>query len=282
MIVFKNKGLIDLRAVSTFGVSVKATDNPIGFFGTGLKYALAVLLRNNQKVTIWRGNERFDFASRPTDFRGQNINMICMNDVEMGFTLELGKNWEMWMAFRELWCNTIDENGDIFQHKDQYMDMSTYMPEDDTTLITVEGEKFEEIYRNRGEYILLTEPKIVSDEVDVHRGQGGSLFYKGVSVFKLPFPAGYNYNLKIPLMLTEDRTLRYEYQARNAIASLVLESTDEEFIKEFITRGDGSYEHLIDFCNSGGDPEQTFLNVVGKLREDSVDTDQTKIGRAHV
>ena len=37
MIVFENPGEIDVAAISTFGVSVKETDNPIGFFGTGLK-----------------------------------------------------------------------------------------------------------------------------------------------------------------------------------------------------------------------------------------------------
>lgn len=35
MIVFKNKGLIDLRALTTFGVSSKVSENPIGIFGTG-------------------------------------------------------------------------------------------------------------------------------------------------------------------------------------------------------------------------------------------------------
>ena len=48
MIVFENPGEIDIRSISTFGVSVKEGDNPIGFFGTGLKYAIVVLLRTGQ------------------------------------------------------------------------------------------------------------------------------------------------------------------------------------------------------------------------------------------
>jgi len=45
MITFENDGEIDLRAISQFGINVKTGDSPIGFFGTGLKYALAVLMR---------------------------------------------------------------------------------------------------------------------------------------------------------------------------------------------------------------------------------------------
>jgi hypothetical protein len=45
IVVFENPGEIDAAAIRTFGVSVKEGENPIGFFGTGLKYAIAILLR---------------------------------------------------------------------------------------------------------------------------------------------------------------------------------------------------------------------------------------------
>jgi len=45
MIVFGNDGGLDLQAAMTFGVSAKETNNPFGQFGTGLKYAVAILLR---------------------------------------------------------------------------------------------------------------------------------------------------------------------------------------------------------------------------------------------
>src|ERR1700733_12022356 len=51
MIVFENYGEIEIDAITTFGVSVKEGPNPIGFFGTGLKYAVAVLLRHGCKVS---------------------------------------------------------------------------------------------------------------------------------------------------------------------------------------------------------------------------------------
>jgi hypothetical protein len=43
MLFFCTPGLIDLEAVFTFGVHAKETENPIGYFGTGLKYAIVTL-----------------------------------------------------------------------------------------------------------------------------------------------------------------------------------------------------------------------------------------------
>lgn len=46
MIIFRNKGVIDPKSITTFGVSSKENPGAIGFFGTGLKYAIAILLRH--------------------------------------------------------------------------------------------------------------------------------------------------------------------------------------------------------------------------------------------
>src|SRR4030066_94299 len=45
-ISFQNPGLIPLECITTFGLSAKDTANPIGQFGTGLKYAISIILRN--------------------------------------------------------------------------------------------------------------------------------------------------------------------------------------------------------------------------------------------
>ena len=52
MLIFTNPGIIDPRSISTFGVNAKASTNPIGHFGTGLKYAIATILRNDGSITI--------------------------------------------------------------------------------------------------------------------------------------------------------------------------------------------------------------------------------------
>jgi hypothetical protein len=108
-----------MQAVTTMGVSVKDGDN----FGTGLKYAIASLLRTGQKVTIWRGLDRYDFHVTQETVRGKEFGFIDMweyrasepdvhlTEKRLGFTTHLGARWEMWQVFRELHSNALDEGG---------------------------------------------------------------------------------------------------------------------------------------------------------------------------
>ena len=44
-------------------------------------------------------------ASRTASVNPRSLDLITMNEKPMGITTELGKKWELWQAFRELWCN---------------------------------------------------------------------------------------------------------------------------------------------------------------------------------
>jgi hypothetical protein len=92
-VVFRNRGLIDVRAITTFGVSAKdpCNSNPIGYFGTGLKYAIAVLLRNDIPITIHSGLDTYAFEARRDVIRSKTFDMVYMNDSPIGFTTDLGK-----------------------------------------------------------------------------------------------------------------------------------------------------------------------------------------------
>jgi hypothetical protein len=87
-VIFENDGEIDAAAIRTFGVSVKQGDNPIGFFGTGLKYALAILLRTGHSVAIQSGLEKHRFALKDVTIRGETFQVVTMNRRELGFTTQ--------------------------------------------------------------------------------------------------------------------------------------------------------------------------------------------------
>jgi hypothetical protein len=54
--IYSNPGALDLRALTIMGMNAKPnTDSPIGYFGTGLKYAVAIALRHGLTLTIWDG-----------------------------------------------------------------------------------------------------------------------------------------------------------------------------------------------------------------------------------
>lgn len=110
MISFITPTELPIEAATTMGVSVK-DDNAIGKFGTGLKYAIAGILRLSGTITVFIDGERHDFTARDADIRGRTFRIVHHNGTPCGFTTELGKHWEPWQLFRELASNTLDEGG---------------------------------------------------------------------------------------------------------------------------------------------------------------------------
>ena len=73
-VVFKTQGSLDLRAVTTFGINSKPnSQSPIGFFGTGLKYAIAVLVRSGAGITIISDGKKHTFNLIQDTFRDKEF-----------------------------------------------------------------------------------------------------------------------------------------------------------------------------------------------------------------
>lgn len=267
MIVFKNDGEIDVRSISTFGISVKEGSNPIGFFGTGLKYAIAVLLREGHKVQIFSGTTEIDFALKHEEVRGQTFDFVTMAvdgavPYEIGFTTELGKTWDLWMAYREIACNCKDESGD-----------GTYenelpLPIAGSTQIIVMGDKFEGIFGNRNEYILEDQPWLSNPLMEVRRYEGSHFFYRNVRVMPFNKRTVYTYNCKASLDLTEDRTVKHQWYPAHYIAKFIMQSDDATFIRHVLTAKDDTVEHGLDYSGHSFTPSDTFLNTVANLVSD--------------
>jgi hypothetical protein len=111
MISFITPTALPIEAATTMGVSVKESDNAIGNFGTGLKYAIAGVLRLGGTIVIHVDGERHEFRAVETTIRGRAFQIVQCNGVPCGFTTDLGKHWEPWQLFRELASNALDEGG---------------------------------------------------------------------------------------------------------------------------------------------------------------------------
>lgn len=235
-----NPGLIPIEAVTTMGVSAKEGENPIGFFGTGLKYAVASLLRTSQRVTIWRGLDRYDFSVETGEVRGKEFGFIIMKGPEgeqrLGFTTHLGAQWETWQVFRELYSNCLDEGGDL--------SFARVEPKEGYTTIWVTGAAFADAARQRDRYFLTSEPLYRGLLVDIHPGPSSGLYYRGVLVASTEHPAAYTYNLTSSMSLTEDRTLADRWYADCYIASTLAGCTDRKVLEGALTRLGGFESHL--------------------------------------
>ena len=260
MIVFRNKGAIDLRALTTFGLSSKAGQDKIGRFGTGLKYATAVIVRNGGKVSFFNGDGWKVTGTREDMFRDQAVMQITFDDADLPFTTDLGRDWEVWMAFRELYSNALDEEGTVSRTDD--------LPDSDSdeTIIAVDLDAFEAIYFSMEEHFIGAdeEPVYATDSFEVYRGRSQFVFYRGIAIQKLKYPAAYRYNLKGYVDLTEDRTAKYNWQVQNRIASGILLCTNTDIATAACDQRN-EYEASIDFSDVGDKPCEVFLGAAVSL-----------------
>lgn len=257
-VYLSNAGLIPLEAITTMGINAKEGENPIGFFGTGLKYAIATLLRSSHKITIWRGLDRYDFAVKAGTVRGKDFDFITMTGPEgerqLGFTTHLGAKWEIWQAFRELYSNCLDENGELY--------FSDVDPDKDRTTIHVIGEAFACAARDRARYFLDTEPLYKSSLVHIHPGRATGIYYRGVLVAALQRPSAFTYNLVSDTALTEDRTLKSAYTADSHVGYTLANCTNASILEKALLRAD-TYESTLSY----GTACETFGETVLALCE---------------
>lgn len=276
-VVFTTPGLIDIRAFTTFGLNAKPmTQNPIGFFGTGLKYAVAVLCRLGAQPRLFIGRDEYQFYVRQTDFRGKDFGCIRMRRKrwslirsthhDLPYTTELGKTWEAWQAFRELESNTRDEKGAtaVTNHEQGYLGA------EGTTTFIVESAPFVEAYHDMDKTFLPGGLSVREDAtaMQVMDRPTRHIYYRGLRVRDLEKPALYTYNILSQAELTEDRTLKYDHQARVALARHVVTSHDLAFIEAVLTADDQHWEHNLDMdWVSSETPSDEFRGVAERRRE---------------
>lgn len=109
-LIIKNKGLIEAEDLYLIGSSTKRNDhNKIGMFGSGWKFALAWLMRNDCLPTIMAGETKIEIDFNFVTHRSVPVRVITINGKETSLTSEMGLKWTGWMALREIISNAIDE-----------------------------------------------------------------------------------------------------------------------------------------------------------------------------
>ncbi len=255
LVIFENSGEIDTRLISSFGVNVKETDNPIGYFGTGMKYALAILMRERVSVEIAVGEKTLKVGTVDQTIRGRSFSFITLNGEMLNFTTELGKNWELWMAYRELYTNCIDEDGQVYTSESTYRERGT-------TKIIVDGAAFSKLHQNRDQYFLEGTPLVNDADVLIHEGGNTAIFFRNIRVFNLPPDSKslFSYNLQ-GADLTEDRTLKSTWAALRDITMAWARCTDRDAIRRAITASKGTLERTLDYDYVYRKPSEEFLTV---------------------
>lgn len=251
-IIFHNPGEIDIKGAHIAGLSAKDdTATAIGYFGTGLKYVIACVLRNGGSITIYSGLTCHEFFASKLDFRGKEFQQIgckttyagTMGDTAepvtelLGFTTDYGKDWKPWQIFRELYANARDEGGDVYQGGNG----APRIGPDMTNIVVWGWKELESEYLNRDE-IILPKGKFwngETSEVQCSYGPSTWLYYKGVRVDNRA--CTFMWNFLRNLILTEDRTLapRMLSTTYRPVRDFILHQMDEQHIRQILGRMGG-------------------------------------------
>ena len=292
VVVFQTDTLLDRRSFTTFGLNAKPnTTTPIGFFGTGLKYAIAVLVREGIPLSIYSGALHYEFYVRKTKYRESDVQEIkCRirktdqrkpskpSYIRLPFTTELGKTWELWQAFRELESNTRDEGGTTTLVPDGSIPIDSK----DKTQIIVRGNAFTQVYHDRASIFLPDSlrrhkfaenmPEGESVDVEVFDEPSRYVYYRGVRVLDLnqnnyrqdreenPITSRYTYNFVRSMDLTEDRTLKYPFLALATLGRFLSTCRNKDLVKAVLAVDEERFwESEIDFDNQYTTPSNEFM-----------------------
>lgn len=229
-IKIRNAGLIEKEAFTLIGASSKRDDeSKIGFFGSGLKYSLAVLLRNNIGFRIFSGLDEIEITSQKAEFRGQAFNQIFINGQPTGFTHEMGIDWKAWFPIREIYCNALDEEQGAIE------ECSVMIPKIGETHFYIEKcEAIREIMDNWNDYFSNRRTDLVLDagNFKVYGGHAAKylLYRKGVQCHQMDHSCLYHYDDK-DFEINESRTLKNTSDATYMVAAQVAKYANTEMIK---------------------------------------------------
>lgn len=247
IICFQTDGHIEDFAIESFGISAKRTDNPIGKFGTGLKYAIAITLRSGGKVTLWRGLESTRFTTKEARVRDTTVDMVMLGDKQLPFSTHLGSSWESWMPFREMYANTLDEGGEVGTLEDLF-------PTEGATTFEFECPLMTDAYNNRDELFIPKDREIVfeCDEFTAFKGKSMFLYYNGVRAYNLLKPSLHTYSF-YNIELTEDRTIKTEYSAKSRLSDYYSRKANPTEIEKMFDHAENGFEQDLAFAYNMGD-----------------------------
>lgn len=241
----QNDGLLDIRLVALMGGTTKTKDEfKIGKFGTGLKYTLAFLFRNNLAFKIFVGDTEVSVTLDEEMIRDEKFEIICINGHRTSITTKMGEDWKAWMIVRELFCNALDEGGAY-----KAIATTTVGEYGKTTFYIQIDAQIQEVLKDWSKYFLLGQEPMFSNEYYAiyPGGESRRLYKNGVLIDEEEnMKCLFSYDIKnAPLNELREYKGSYSYDishalfsANESVARYFLENVTEEYMEG----GDLSYD----------------------------------------
>ena len=233
-VCFENKGEVPINAFKLLGASSKRNDSSkIGYFGTGLKYAIAVMLKQGIEFKVFSGEKEVKISTRKTKFIDENIDVMTVNGEKTSITLDAGIDWEPWFAIREIYSNTMDENGSMAVN--QPLEAKAGHTR---IFIDAEADALKDIFEHWNAYFAQNRPvrfKNLSGSImdKLPAFPEFVVFRKGIRVYSNRRHSILDYDLN-SLDINESRVAMYSWQVTERCSEM-LAASDVDTIKKFLT-----------------------------------------------
>ena len=190
----QNRGLLDVRLVALMGGTTKSNNTyKIGQFGTGLKYTLAYLLRNNNQFGIVVDGKPIDIKYVQETIQDIDFKIIYIDHERTSITTEMGTDWKPWMIVRELYSNALDEGEatySIVEDWDQVKGVTQFYIE-----LTPE---FLQVYNDWNKYFIVGRvPMYENNTFALHPTSDNLRIYKqGILIYESKQKSLFHYDIK--------------------------------------------------------------------------------------
>lgn len=251
-ILIQNDGEIETNSFELIGASTKRNESgKVGFFGSGLKYSIAYMMRSNIDFRVFSGINELIFTTKEETLRGQSFARICINGTPTSYTTTMGPTWkEDWFVLREIYCNAIDESSCQLVKGTENINTS----EGKTRIYIELTDSLKSVVDNWDSYFSIDkEPLFVKDNVytsflglqdiggkrdqsvSVFRKTDGVLFRRGIRVYSDKEYA-YDYNLEF-VDINEDRTSKNASAMGYVFSNLMAQFPDENYVVNVLRTG---------------------------------------------
>ena len=251
-IKIESKGLIEESAFTLLGASTKKDDNTkIGFFGSGLKYSIAYLLRNKINFKVFAEYNEIKFTLNNQVFRDKDFDVICVNGKETSLTTSMGADWEAWFVVREIYCNALDEGDSQIN----IVAESECAPIEDKTVFYIEcNMDFDEIIKDWNLYFSENREDILSYDNkgnQIYAGGNDLIVYrKGIRCYYAPnLKCSFNYDMNW-IDINESRTIKSDWNFRWELKMYLQKCKDKKIITHLYNTICNTFEKGLDFAST--------------------------------
>lgn len=244
----RSKGEMQIEALTLIGASTKrGDDSSIGMFGSGLKYAIASIIRQEIPFLVFSGKKEIKITTEVLSFGGKQFNRILVNGEPTSLTDSMGtEDWNGAFPFiREIYSNALDEDKDAtIEIVENFGATEGY-----TTFLIQVNDEITNLFTNFSDYFTKEENNLWKTSTgEIHPAKKGIKIYrKGILAYgNEKIESIFSYNC-FHVEINESRIIKNIYSVHNEVGLMLESCQNKNMLRQWITglKGGnaGQFEH---------------------------------------